>query len=196
ASREGGTDHLGHVLSARRHKEKDLRQRRRNLGGFEEPAHSDSERGAVGFAREDHIEAAGRQSRGQSAALGRLARALDSLDGDERAAHARNLAHRWTRTDLARRARSPMEYDVAGSRPGRRNSMATMRRHRPWQAGALVLAAMLLATAGPAAAAEPIRVGYLGPLTGIFAQAGKDMLDGFKMALDEAGYQAGPRKIE
>ena len=74
--------------------------------------------------------------------------------------------------------------------------MATMTRHRPWQASALVLAAMLLGTAGPAAAAEPIRVGYLGPLTGIFAQAGKDMLDGFKMALDEAGYQAGPRKIE
>jgi branched-chain amino acid transport system substrate-binding protein len=63
------------------------------------------------------------------------------------------------------------------------------------QAAAFALVSVLLAT-GPAAAAEPIRVGYLGPLTGIFAQAGKDMLDGFKMAFEQAGYQAGGRKIE
>jgi branched-chain amino acid transport system substrate-binding protein len=61
--------------------------------------------------------------------------------------------------------------------------------------GAVALALGLLAT-DPAAAAEAIRVGYLGPLTGIFAQAGKDMLDGFKMAFEQAGYQAGGRKIE
>ena len=36
----------------------------------------------------------------------------------------------------------------------------------------------------------------MGPLTGIFAQAGKDMLDGLKMALEQANYQAGGRKIE
>src|SRR5882724_1722556 len=64
-----------------------------------------------------------------------------------------------------------------------------------WRAGALALAIVGLAI-GPAAAAEAIRVGYLGPLTGIFAQAGKDMLDGFKMAFEQAGYQAGGRKIE
>src|SRR5215831_1205399 len=50
--------------------------------------------------------------------------------------------------------------------------------------------------AGSAAAADAIRVGYLGPLTGIFAQAGKDMLDGFKMAFEQVNYQAGGRKIE
>jgi branched-chain amino acid transport system substrate-binding protein len=62
-------------------------------------------------------------------------------------------------------------------------------------AGALVLVLTLL-TPGPVDAADTIRVGYLGPLTGIFAQAGKDMLDGFKMAFEQAGYQAGGRKIE
>ena len=68
-------------------------------------------------------------------------------------------------------------------------------RFLPWRAGVPALALVLLAT-GPVAAAEAIRVGYLGPLTGIFAQAGKDMLDGFKMAFEQAGYQAGGRKIE
>jgi branched-chain amino acid transport system substrate-binding protein len=48
----------------------------------------------------------------------------------------------------------------------------------------------------PAAAAETIRIGFLGPLTGIFAQAGKDMLDGLKLSLEEVNYQAGARKIE
>lgn len=64
-----------------------------------------------------------------------------------------------------------------------------------WRLGVLALAIMLLATS-PAAAADPIRVGYLGPLTGIFAQAGKDMLDGLKMAFEQAGYQAAGRKVE
>jgi ABC-type branched-subunit amino acid transport system substrate-binding protein len=49
--------------------------------------------------------------------------------------------------------------------------------------------------ARPAAGAEAIRVGFMGPLTGIFAQAGKDMLDGLKMALEQVYYQAGGRKI-
>jgi branched-chain amino acid transport system substrate-binding protein len=36
----------------------------------------------------------------------------------------------------------------------------------------------------------------MGPLTGIFAQAGKDMLDGLKMGVESAGGQAAGRKIE
>src|SRR5678816_3071947 len=69
-----------------------------------------------------------------------------------------------------------------------------MRSIRPGLLLCLLVAA--LASAAPAAAAEPIRIGYLGPLTGIFAQAGKDMLDGLKMSLEQVGYQAGGRKIE
>lgn len=59
-----------------------------------------------------------------------------------------------------------------------------------------LLLALALFTPRPAAAAETIRIGYLGPLTGIFAQAGKDMLDGLKLALEQVNYQAGGRKIE
>jgi len=55
---------------------------------------------------------------------------------------------------------------------------------------------LLLASAAPARAAEPIRVGFLAPMSGMFAQAGKDMVDGMKMGLEEAGFQAGGRKIE
>src|SRR5204862_7682697 len=65
---------------------------------------------------------------------------------------------------------------------------------RSFLTGSLSLTALPLAR--PAAAAESIRIGYLGPQTGIFAQAGKDMLDGLKLSLEQIGYQAGGRKIE
>jgi len=55
---------------------------------------------------------------------------------------------------------------------------------------------VLLALPATAPAADPIRVGYLGPLTGIFAAAGKDMLDGLKMAFEQVNYEAAGRKIE
>lgn len=63
-------------------------------------------------------------------------------------------------------------------------------------AGVFVALALVLLANHPAAAAETIRIGYLGPLTGIFAQAGKDMLDGLKLSLEQINYQAGGRKIE
>lgn len=37
----------------------------------------------------------------------------------------------------------------------------------------------------PAAKAEELRIGFLAPMTGIFAQIGKDMVNGFQMYLDE-----------
>jgi branched-chain amino acid transport system substrate-binding protein len=63
---------------------------------------------------------------------------------------------------------------------------------------ALVLAALVVAPTGRdvASAADPIRIGYMGPMTGIFAQAGKDMLDGLKMGLEAAGGQVAGRKLE
>ncbi len=66
---------------------------------------------------------------------------------------------------------------------------------RQLRVAGLALALILLA-AHPSAAAETIRIGYLGPLTGIFGQAGKDMLDGLKLALEQVNYQAGGRKIK
>ena len=65
---------------------------------------------------------------------------------------------------------------------------------RSFVMGSLSLAALPLPRS--AHAAESIRVGYLGPQTGIFAQAGKDMLDGLRMAFEQVNYQAAGRKIE
>jgi branched-chain amino acid transport system substrate-binding protein len=42
-------------------------------------------------------------------------------------------------------------------------------------------------TANPAALAAELRIGFLAPTTGIFAQVGKDMVNGFQMYLDEVG---------
>ena len=61
---------------------------------------------------------------------------------------------------------------------------------------AAVAGLLLLLAVVPGHAADAIRIGYLGPLTGIFAAAGKDMLDGLKMALEQVNYEAGGRKIE
>ncbi len=62
--------------------------------------------------------------------------------------------------------------------------------------GSFMALGLIVLVARPSAAAETIRIGYLGPQTGIFAQAGKDMLDGLKLSLEQIGYQAGGRKIE
>lgn len=60
----------------------------------------------------------------------------------------------------------------------------------------LVVVAVVAATAASARAADVIRVGFLGPLTGIFAQAGTDMRDGLRLGFDQLGYQAAGKKIE
>jgi len=60
----------------------------------------------------------------------------------------------------------------------------------------LALALMLTAAPAPARAAETIKVGFMAPLSGIFAQAGKDMLEGIKLAFEQIGYQTAGRKIE
>jgi branched-chain amino acid transport system substrate-binding protein len=60
----------------------------------------------------------------------------------------------------------------------------------------VVTLALVLLTVVAAPAADPIRIGYMGPLSGIFAQAGKDMVDGLKMGLEQAGGQVAGRKIE
>src|SRR3989441_5171184 len=70
-----------------------------------------------------------------------------------------------------------------------------MKLTRVVAAASLALAVVALAPR-PSTAAETIRIGFLGPLTGIFAQAGKDMLDGLKLSLEQVNYQAAGRKIE
>jgi len=53
---------------------------------------------------------------------------------------------------------------------------------RAVELGALALGAGLAAAP---AAAEELRIGFLAPMTGIFAQVGKDMSNGFEMYVDE-----------
>ena len=48
----------------------------------------------------------------------------------------------------------------------------------------------------PSARAEELRIGYIAPVTGIFAQVGKDMVDGFQMYLDEHGGKLGGMDVK
>jgi branched-chain amino acid transport system substrate-binding protein len=52
-------------------------------------------------------------------------------------------------------------------------------------AGAILGSFCLTAGVAPPAGAEELRIGFLAPVTGIFAQAGADMVNGFQMYLDE-----------
>jgi branched-chain amino acid transport system substrate-binding protein len=62
----------------------------------------------------------------------------------------------------------------------------------------LLVAFALSLGAPPATLAQggPIKIGFLAPLTGPFAQIGKDMVNGTELFLDETGRQVGGRKIE
>ena len=65
--------------------------------------------------------------------------------------------------------------------------------------GAVVLSlAALVALAGGAAAEgeRPIRIGLLVPLTGVFAQNGQDMRDGFTLFLDQVGNRLAGRPVQ
>lgn len=56
-------------------------------------------------------------------------------------------------------------------------------------------AALALGMTAPASAAE-VRIGFLAPLTGPFAQIGKDMNNGFQMYLDEVGGNFAGAKVK
>ena len=61
---------------------------------------------------------------------------------------------------------------------------------------ALVSLAVVLLTAGTRSADGPIKVGFLAPLSGPYAQNGRDILNGFLLYLDEIRYRAGGREIQ
>ncbi|MGH8683375.1 MAG: ABC transporter substrate-binding protein [Burkholderiales bacterium] len=62
------------------------------------------------------------------------------------------------------------------------------RRARGFSGKVIVVSLAFGMTAGAApAAAQELRVGFLAPMTGIFAQIGKDMSNGFQMYVDEVG---------
>src|SRR5260370_34437587 len=53
-----------------------------------------------------------------------------------------------------------------------------------------------LATASPSRAAEELRIGLIVPVTGPFAQVGKDMVDGFNMYLEETKSELAGAKVK
>jgi branched-chain amino acid transport system substrate-binding protein len=65
--------------------------------------------------------------------------------------------------------------------------------------GALLAVAGAMLTAGwtatPARAAEELRIGFLAPMTGAFAQIGRDMANGFQLYLDEVGSNFAGTKV-
>lgn len=60
-------------------------------------------------------------------------------------------------------------------------------------AGTTALAGLSLASP---ANAEELRIGYLSPMTGIFAQVGKDMVDGFQLYLDQHKGELGGAQVK
>ncbi len=60
----------------------------------------------------------------------------------------------------------------------------------------LVTASLLALVAGEAAAQGPIRIGFLSPLSGAIAAAGKDMYSGCELYWQESGWQIAGRKLE
>jgi branched-chain amino acid transport system substrate-binding protein len=60
----------------------------------------------------------------------------------------------------------------------------------------LLVAILGLLAAPGAAQAPPIKIGFITSLTGVAAQAAKDMVNGFTMYLDETGYTMSGRKVE
>ena len=59
--------------------------------------------------------------------------------------------------------------------------MTRLRTVTPLLLGAALAVASLFAPAQ----AEELRIGFIAPMTGIFAQVGKDMVNGFQMYLDD-----------
>jgi len=60
----------------------------------------------------------------------------------------------------------------------------------------LAFVAPMAAPVGAPAQSAPIKIGFLAPLTGPFAQIGKDMVNGNQLYLNEIGGQINGRKIE
>ena len=72
-----------------------------------------------------------------------------------------------------------------------------MNRARAWMSMPLLAASTLIGASFslPAPAAEELRIGFIAPKTGIFAQLGTDMQNGFQMYLDEHNGELGGAKV-
>lgn len=63
-------------------------------------------------------------------------------------------------------------------------------------AAALLLAVLAASTAVFASAEEPLKIGWLSPMSGIAANPGKDLYDGFTLFLDETHQSIGGRRVK
>ncbi len=68
----------------------------------------------------------------------------------------------------------------------------SLRRFSPILLGCIALGM----SPGATAKAEELRIGFLAPTTGIFAQVGKDMVDGFQLYLDEVKNNFGGAQVK
>ena len=59
-----------------------------------------------------------------------------------------------------------------------------------------MVAALALGVLHGQPARSPIKIGFIVPLSGPYAQNGRDILNGFLLLLDEIGYRAGGRQIQ
>src|SRR5258707_4888078 len=62
--------------------------------------------------------------------------------------------------------------------------------------GPILLGGSVVLGIAATAKAEELRIGFLAPTTGVFAQVGKDMVDGFKMYLDEKNNKLGGADVK
>jgi len=63
-----------------------------------------------------------------------------------------------------------------------------------WGIGLFII--FLIPTLALAQEKGPIKIGFLAPITGAFAQVGKDMVDGAQLYLEEVGYKMAGRKVD
>ena len=66
----------------------------------------------------------------------------------------------------------------------------------PGRLSPLLLGAALAFGTTAANTAEELRIGYVAPTTGIFAQVGKDMVDGFQLYLDDVKSDFGGANVK
>src|SRR6202011_3481979 len=76
-----------------------------------------------------------------------------------------------------------------GRRPKMRNSGCS-------KIGLGLLGGCLAFAGAVPAGADELRIGYIAPTTGIFAQVGKDMVDGFQLYLDEVKNDFGGAQVK
>ena len=101
--------------------------------------------------------------------------------------------------DPRRRGDQPPAQDP-GRPAARAAAVVSVREEEPRMRVSITIVSLAvaswLALSPDAAAQGPIRLGFISPLSGAIAQAGKDMYSGCELFWEEAGWQMAGRKLE